>query len=65
MALTKKIDLPHPGGFRGLYIDVCGMCDDVCLFVGGWVSATPHLLISGTCYVGPYRPYLQIYPNEL
>ena len=27
LALTKKIDQPHPEGFRGLFIDVCGMWD--------------------------------------
>ena len=43
LALTKKkLTHPTPGGFRGLSIYVCGMCDDVCLFVGVWVSATPH-----------------------
>ena len=36
LALTKKIDHPTPEGFRGLFIDVCGMFVrclwDVCLW---------------------------------
>ena len=53
LALTKKIDPTHPKGVIGGYLCLW----DVCLWVGClWVSlsATPHLLISGTCYVGPH-----------
>ena len=53
LALTKKIDPTHHRGVTGGYLMMCVCLWDVWWCV--WVSATPHLLISGICYVGP-RP---------
>ena len=43
----NKFTHPTPGGFRGLYIDVCGMCD-VCLWVCGFVV----LWVCGMMFAG-------------
>ena len=52
----KKNYPTHPKGVIGGYLMMFVGCLMMCV-LSVWVSAKPHLLISGTCYVGP-RPNL-------